>query len=990
METVIFILVVAIDTTIGMFFHEPSFIQIKPSDEIDQMAFGFSMAYQRPRKLVIGAPHSDLNGRVYTCSIEDIIKNNSVCSQAEIDVEQLANEYTREMNPNQHYCLGASIAATSNYFLTCAPLWMSSYKKTKPKQFEGIETSSYGTCFIYNGTAHRYEGMYEQCVKHRIDNRQAFSGGVGWTTLVDEVNNLILIAKLFPKGDIAYISITNPLHPARSIVQNKLAYFAKHTDYAQTVGYALASGTFSVSGVNKTIYAYSIGYYDMTGSISFLEYNKPRNSLRNLKTDIKYESINTMFGAAMLGVDLNLDGYSELVVGVPAQSGDGVEAYEIGALEIYTGGNLNTIGDINRRRSILGNNVGSRFGSAIASTDVDGDGYPEIIVSAPYEDNGLGAIYIISGFELNKMLLRDEFFKSISLSQLVLTQRIQSTLFRSFGFSLQVVDDMDENGRDELAVGCPESARVILYRGISTVKVAVSAQLVGEQVVRIKHNSFTVRVTVEITYPKKPKEIIGKLKLINTIIGNGLQIRKGQDIYVINLSHKETKSEIDVIVDIDDNEPGSYKFTTSVELATEDAFHNKDFNPSWVTLSLHSETRSASLAIERRCSGESCLPRLNMTLEWSGSKPYHLGSTKSETVTIRVKNHGNNSYAQACAYVKISGAQVGRVGCAETAGRYKCFLPVPIRRDAEHLIEILLDMSKPTNKDQKLIVDVEFYNSSCSLQSNFTRLGLEVPFALETEAVVVNGSSHDRIITDSDVLDMNIKTVEDAQEYMIENNGASLWKDVYAVVTWQHQQFIESYKVSLTSTISDCVRQDTEKGVSFNCTFNLEPHTVVKIIPTTTIIEESVEKNLIGDQVNITSSLVFHLPPTEARKELKLTTLIQYRRVLSVGQNKNIIILIAIIVAIIILALVTYILYKIGFFKRETKRKLIEEKKDDERRKSLRRSMIERSEDNDTQADNGTENFGMEVVDEPLRPQAEILPAASDQSNLIKCEAEVH
>lgn len=41
-----------------------------------------------------------------------------------------------------------------------------------------------------------------------------------------------------------------------------------------------------------------------------------------------------------------------------------------------------------------------------------------------------------------------------------------------------------------------------------------------------------------------------------------------------------------------------------------------DFNPSWVIL--NPKTLRSSLEINRRCSGESCLPKLNMTLEWSG------------------------------------------------------------------------------------------------------------------------------------------------------------------------------------------------------------------------------------------------------------------------------------------------------------------------------------------------------------------------------------
>ncbi|CAH2073352.1 unnamed protein product, partial [Iphiclides podalirius] len=928
------------------------------------MDFGFSMGYQKSGILVVGAPHGDLNGRVYICTVGDIIKNNT-CQKVDIDIEKLTQYSTREHNPSQHYCLGATIAATPDYFLTCAPLWMSSYKTEDPQKFKNVDTNSYGTCFIYNGTAHRYNGLYEQHVEKTIPNRQAFSGGVGWTTLIDDMNNLILIAKIFAKGDISYISQSSPLSPARSLTQRKKSYFTMHTAAYRNVGLALASGRFSISGANETVYAFSMVHNDMTSTVAFLRYAIKDNYFRLIKNvEIVHEAINTMFGAAMRCEDLDDDGFSELLVGAPAQ-GDDDNAYEVGALHIFTGGELNTIVNANRMRSIIGTKEGSRFGSAIACTDIDGDNFPEVVVSAPYEGLGMGAVYIISGSELNRMLLKGELYKTISLSQLTSTQRIQNKKFKSFGFSLQVIADINENGCKELAVGSPDSTRVVLYRSIPFVKLALSTQLVGEQVVRIKQNNFTVSVIVDVTYPRKPQKILGKIKLMNSIIGDGVNIAEGQETIVIDLSHKEPNYILDVGVIIDNNEPGTYKFSTVIEEESDDIVKSKDFNPSWVTLK--PKSLMSSLEIERRCSGESCLPQLNMTLEWSGRSPYTLGSTKSETVTVRFKNEGNSSYAQTCAYLSVSGARVVQFGCPEADGFYKCLLPVPINRDAEHLIEMSLDMSRATSKDQALIVNVTFYKSGCSLNLNFTKLDLIVPYELETDVITINGSSHERVLTDREVLDTTINSIEDAHEYTIENHGKVLWKGITAIVRWKHYPFIKTYKVSLASTISNCMRQDSNIDVTFTCILSLEPHASVKVISTMELSETDIEKHLVGNNVNVSSDLELHLTAIE-RKGLSLTTFIQYRKVLSLKQNKQLIILIAIIVAILILAIVAFILYKMGFFNRDTKNQLIEEKKEHEIRKSIRRSTMSRKEDNAEGPSNSHTNQ-IEVVDEPLEPQ---------------------
>lgn len=54
-------------------------------------------------------------------------------------------------------------------------------------------------------------------------------------------------------------------------------------------------------------------------------------------------------------------------------------------------------------------------------------------------------------------------------------------------------------------------------------------------------------------------------------------------------------------------------------------------------------------------------------------------------------------------------------------------------------MKIKLDMSKSTSKDQALVVDVTFYKSGCSLKNDFTKLALNVPYKLETDAITIKG-----------------------------------------------------------------------------------------------------------------------------------------------------------------------------------------------------------------------------------------------------------
>ncbi|XP_013146069.1 PREDICTED: uncharacterized protein LOC106109205 [Papilio polytes] len=578
----------------------------------------------------------------------------------------------------------------------------------------------------------------------------------------------------------------------------------------------------------------------------------------------------------------------------------------------------------------------------------------------------------------------------MSLSQFVSTQRLQDTEYKSFGAMLQIINDVNNNGADELAVGCPESSRVVMYLGLPSVDVTVSSHLVGDQVVRIKANNFTVRVVININVHEKPLDITGKLLIVNSVVGDGVQIRYGQELQNISLSRNNTKCEIDVDIDISNDEPGTYKFKTSIKLDVTDMFQSAELNPTWV--SIYPENPTSSLDIERRCSGESCLPQLNMALEWSGSSPYKLGSTKSEQLTMRFKNHGNNSYIQTCVYVSVRGARAGRNTCQEQDGTYKCLLPLPIKRNEEHILTIPIDMSSPSNDLNILEVDVTFYNSSCVLQTEYQESKIIVPLELNTEDIAVNGASRDRVVTDSDVLDKTVETCENAHEYKIINNGSVLWKNVRAIIKWENRTFIKESKIQIlqTSVTTGCVLQAGNEEITHTCVFNLEPNSVFKIIPSIVIMEEDVEKYRVGDTLNISSSLELYLLPTEIKKEFTLTTVIKYNKELSIGQNKPLIITIAVIVALLILAVVIYILRKIGFFNRNTKKKLIQEKREDELRKSVKRPAPSGANEVGTSSGStGIKNKAMQA-EIPFKPECEDIDVCEEDNLIITREVEVH
>ncbi|CAB1328077.1 unnamed protein product, partial [Coregonus sp. 'balchen'] len=86
----------------------------------------------------------------------------------------------------------------------------------------------------------------------------------------------------------------------------------------------------------------------------------------------------------------------------------------------------------------------SRFGESITSLgDIDDDGYPDVAVGAPQEDDLHGAIYIYNG---RKTGLEQYFSQRIAGSAL-------GSAFKMFGQSVSGGIDVDENGYPDVAVG---------------------------------------------------------------------------------------------------------------------------------------------------------------------------------------------------------------------------------------------------------------------------------------------------------------------------------------------------------------------------------------------------------------------------------------------------------------------------------------------------------------------------------------------------------
>lgn len=137
--------------------------------------------------------------------------------------------------------------------------------------------------------------------------------------------------------------------------------------------------------------------------------------------------------------------------------------------------------------SIKGEIVGGRFGSTLMCLgDIDYDGYGDIAVGAPYEEESGGAVYIYNGH-------MDGVSKTYS-------QRLIGSHYSSRGFGISISDSRDINGDNypDIAVGAYLSEKAVLLTTVPVV--TVNMTLAHLQKIRLLRNTTSFTIDMQVHY----------------------------------------------------------------------------------------------------------------------------------------------------------------------------------------------------------------------------------------------------------------------------------------------------------------------------------------------------------------------------------------------------------------------------------------------------------------------------------------------------------
>lgn len=463
--------------------------------------FGYSVLLHRHgahKWLVAGAPvaNSSYNpsvqspGAIYRC---DITPETRRCHHMHSDVQSCGK--TCEADSNNQW-LGVSLSRqpgdNGGHILACAHRWKNVYYSKKDSQNNKLPN---GVCYRY-GDDLRHGQPIIPCYR---DHQRKFgedygSCQAGISNFLTE--DLIIMGAPGTSYWTGSVLVFNTSSREMSVYlddEEGSVSFGSYLGYSVGAGHFLSPDTVEVVG--------GAPQHKQRGKVFIFTID---NAMLQVVSEVSGKELGSYFGSSVCAVDLNADGLSDLLVGAPMATG---VTREEGRVHVYI--NQGQAKLLEAEFQLTGSDAyAARFGETIADLgDLDDDGYPDVAIGAPQEDDLKGAVYIYNG--------RREGISSTP------SQRITgSTLghdLRMFGQSLSSGIDIDDNGYHDVAVGAflSDSAVVLRTRPVIQVKASLTLpEQIDRQTTLCKdHKTPTVCFNVTVCFSVKSRQFRGAIEL---------------------------------------------------------------------------------------------------------------------------------------------------------------------------------------------------------------------------------------------------------------------------------------------------------------------------------------------------------------------------------------------------------------------------------------------------------------------------------------------
>nr|XP_004660342.3 integrin alpha-4 [Jaculus jaculus] len=531
-----------------------------------------------------------------------------------------------------------------------------------------------------------------------------------------------------------------------NITTNKYkAFLDRHNQvkFGSYLGYSVGAGHFQNQHTTEVVGG--APQHEQIGKAYIFSIDEKELSILH---EMKGKKLGSYFGASICAVDLNADGLSDLLVGAPMQS----TIREEGRVFVYLNSGSGAV--MNEMETVLtgSDKYAARFGESIVNLgDIDNDGYEDIAIGAPQEDDLRGAIYIYNG--------RADGISS-TFSQRIEGLQISKSL-RMFGQSISGQIDADNNGYIDVAVGAFQSDSVVLLRTRPVVIVDASLRH-PESVNRTKFDCIenglpSVCVDLILCFSYKGKEVPEYIVLYYNM---SLDVsRKAESPSRFYFSSNGTSDIITGSMHVSSrgancrtHQAFMRKYVRDIltPVHIEAAYYlghhvitkrsSEEFPPLQPILQQKKEKDMIKTTINfaRFCAYENCSADLQVSAKVGFSKPYEnktylaVGSVKTLMLNVSLFNAGDDAYETklhvqlptGLYFIKILDLEEKHINCevTDSSGTVKldCSLGY-IYVDRLSLIDIsfLLDVSSLSQADEDLNITV---HASCENEGAMAKI----------------------------------------------------------------------------------------------------------------------------------------------------------------------------------------------------------------------------------------------------------------------------
>uniref|UniRef100_A0A671YJJ5 Integrin, alpha 9 n=1 Tax=Sparus aurata TaxID=8175 RepID=A0A671YJJ5_SPAAU len=366
------------------------------------------------------------------------------------------------------------------------------------------------------------------------------------------------------------------------------------------------------------------------------------------------------FGSSLCAVDLNQDGLSDLLVGAPMHS----QLRDEGQVSVY----LSKGNGVMEEQDVLtgDSSFNAHFGECITAIgDIDDDGYQDVAIGAPKEDDYAGAVYIYHGDPAG----------IISKYSMKLSGRSVNPGLQMFGQSISGNVDMDGNGYADVTIGAFMADSVVLLRSRPVITVDVSIFLPVSINISVPQcheghqniNCFNVSVCMRF----RGRQLPGQIELLYNLTADVDKRQKSQPARVYFTQSGSQISQMSRQLSLDINREECQRYTAYVKKDVKEVFTAITFEVAYSlgkhVLTGHQERDLPALTpvlrwgkgkqiavrnetwFEKNCLSDDCAADLRlhgkMLLSGQHSKPHlALGGVKNVSLNLTISNAGDDAY----------------------------------------------------------------------------------------------------------------------------------------------------------------------------------------------------------------------------------------------------------------------------------------------------------------------------------------------------------